>query len=1163
MKRSVLVTGLLGAVLGGPVQAAIYTADISGSLISVRGSPTTTPASAPLPFASGDTISLSYSYDTTIPEMAGIFQKVLLDLQIYVKTTSNTLHWNLGKFIQQKTGKVVMDTGAGEIRIASSESTIAGSQINNTSAVSLELHFIDTTGAMFGAMIPSSGSGLAYATPETNNAQLCLRFQTDSAPCGSGAADVVLQFDPVTIANDQRLQWANPTPQGNTFTDLVWNPDHLLYLAVGQNGTVMSSSNGRAWVMRNTGIRGNSNAMVWANETYVVVGQNFIASSPDGIVWAYFARPLDNFKDVVWDNTAFIALSSYLTTSSRFVVSHDGKQWQDQDVVNIRLNALSTNGSRYVASGNVARSMYYSDTVNGSVNGAAVTWQAASLLALGLGSAVQFYDILYQNNVYYAVGGGASIISSTDGVNWVKIFPPTSIVETLNRVKWVNNHLMAIGGNSAAYTCVCDQNPTTVSKLQISSPPIISTFNGLAFDGEYYTVLGEYGRILQSLNLQSWSDIRVGMQDSFSSVAATGTGSEFFAVGKLGQIYHSSDGETWESQAAAVGGNLDYIGVASQNGTHVAVGQAGLISRNTGLAWVNQTSGTSNDLNAVAWIGDKFLAVGNSGTLLKSDNGIDWVPATSTSVTSEHLQDIVWTGAKVVVVGDGSVVLTSTDRGLQWSSITIPNFTKLHSIAWSGARYIIAGIGVNNDILLSDDGVSWTPQRSYAVLNNTTDTINKVYWAGTKFLGIGGSTHVYWYESLNGLDWQRELAPFDRSLLKYGLSHADKRLVVSAGNGALLYQVGAFSQNLAPSITVDADSAVTENTLVALKASYSDADDSVQSSLWEQVAGTSVVFTEEPTPNGSALRFTAPAIAPVANGPRQAQRLTFRFTATDNVGASTASLVNVTVNPLNRPPVADAGPDIVVVETVRVTLQATATDPDGALTLPRTAQHWSQLNGPTVNLLLCNSLNNTNCDPTQANFVAPLVDQDQQLTFQFTVTDDFGVQSSDTVIVSLRNNTPPTVNVPAAFNLDEGQSADLIGSASDAQTTDSSQLTYRWEQLGGNVIAALVNPSQATATITAPSVTNDTPLQFQLTVIDPQGVNASATVTVTIIDNIINPPGNPPANPPQNPAAADAGGESSGGGMFDRWLSFFLLSLCLLRRSVLVKPVNRAELNYA
>jgi Tol biopolymer transport system component len=92
-------------------------------------------------------------------------------------------------------------------------------------------------------------------------------------------------------------------------------------------------------------------------------------------------------------------------------------------------------------------------------------------------------------------------------------------------------------------------------------------------------------------------------------------------------------------------------------------------------------------------------------------------------------------------------------------------------------------------------------------------------------------------------------------------------------------------------------------------------------------------------------------------------------------------------------------------------------------------------------------------------------------------------------------NQPPTANAGADFAVDEGTiGVQLQGSGADS---DGSITSYSWEQIDGPAVT-LSNADTFTATFDAPSVATNTPLTFNLTVTDNDGVTAKDTVVVTV-----------------------------------------------------------------
>ena len=76
-------------------------------------------------------------------------------------------------------------------------------------------------------------------------------------------------------------------------------------------------------------------------------------------------------------------------------------------------------------------------------------------------------------------------------------------------------------------------------------------------------------------------------------------------------------------------------------------------------SWSSQDSGTTNILYDVNFIDGAFVAVGDSGTLLTSSDGITWVSLDSG--TTNTLTRIIFKGGKYVVSGFGGMIMTSPD----------------------------------------------------------------------------------------------------------------------------------------------------------------------------------------------------------------------------------------------------------------------------------------------------------------------------------------------------------------------------------------------------------------------------------------------------------------------------------------------------------------------
>ncbi len=216
-----------------------------------------------------------------------------------------------------------------------------------------------------------------------------------------------------------------------------------------------------------------------------------------------------------------------------------------------------------------------------------------------------------------------------------------------------------------------------------------------------------------------------------------------------------------------------------------------------------------------------------------------------------------------------------------------------------------------------------------------------------------------------------------------------------------------------------------------------------------------------------------------------------------DVGAQSVHLKNVTftLTVSNYPPIANAGPDKELYEEQSVILAGSGSDPDGD---PIT-YYWSCTGGHLSNRYIA-----------QPVFTAPQVSSDRTYTCTLTVTDDGGLSDSDSMTVTVRdetvNNSPPYANAGPDKELYEEQSVILAGSGSDP---DGDPITYYWSCTGGS----LSNRYTVRPTFNAPSVSYNRTYTCTLTVTDDGGLSDSDSMTVTVRDETVN----------NSPPYADAG----------------------------------------
>jgi len=196
---------------------------------------------------------------------------------------------------------------------------------------------------------------------------------------------------------------------------------------------------------------------------------------------------------------------------------------------------------------------------------------------------------------------------------------------------------------------------------------------------------------------------------------------------------------------------------------------------------------------------------------------------------------------------------------------------------------------------------------------------------------------------------------------------------------------------------------------------------------------------------------------------------TATLTVTDKDGGVGTDTLVVTVNKVNEPPVVDAGPDQVVDEGQSVNFSGSATDDND--TADSLTYSWDFGDGTT----------GEGQTPTHTYI------DNGTYTVTLTVTDSEGLSSSDTLVVTVEN-VAPSVDAGGDQEIDEGQSVDLHGTATDPGVNDT--LTYSWDFGDGSEDATSADASHTYKDNGIYTVT--------LTVTDKDGGVGTDTLVVTV-----------------------------------------------------------------
>jgi hypothetical protein len=169
--------------------------------------------------------------------------------------------------------------------------------------------------------------------------------------------------------------------------------------------------------------------------------------------------------------------------------------------------------------------------------------------------------------------------------------------------------------------------------------------------------------------------------------------------------------------------------------------------------WIMRVHASRGDLRAVAWSGERFLAVGTENEVLASVDGREWIRHDKGLAFFGGLNDILWDGERFVGIGDRSVY-TTTD-GVDGGATLSLNTGEMSAVAWSGALYV--AVGEDGGIFTSPDAETFTPRMS-----GTTAWLHDVVWTGAGFVAVGDAGVIL--TSPDGVSWTPQASTTTASL---------------------------------------------------------------------------------------------------------------------------------------------------------------------------------------------------------------------------------------------------------------------------------------------------------------------------------------------------------------------------------------------------------------
>ncbi|MBI1194836.1 MAG: hypothetical protein GC138_03185 [Gammaproteobacteria bacterium] len=554
-----------------------------------------------------------------------------------------------------------------------------------------------------GVIMHGSNDGLSWTHVDSGSRKAL--FSIAYGKFGSGAEILVAvgQQGVILVSQDLGVTWARPDNANlpgiyPSFGAVGFFTDR--FIAVGSSAAILQSFDGLTWseVFDDLGQRlyapttgADLNEVTVGNVTgvgtrYVAIGEGGVVLTSDDGGTRWTTRVPKTTADqellaITWDGVQFIAVG----VGGRMATSTDGVAWIDQTALNnVNWNLVEVHwdptSRKYFVAGNSAASGSYTGgfiKISPSADSLQGVWTTVTSGPTNpIVNGVTALDSAH-GNVFVAVGTGGLILLSSDGNAWTG---PASV-------------------------------PAGITA---------SSLNAVAAAGASVFAVSDTGQIYASADsAQNWTGPIAPTSNALNAVTTNGSGT-YVAVGDAGTVEISTDGGvTWGAAASVpmTGINLTGVAWSPTLNLYVATGVSLLSTTIKGALWSSSDGQTwtavatpaaitaalpDNDLYAIAWINNRFVAVGKYGMILYSSDGVTWTGGPATEIPGS-LYGVAWDGTNIVVVGTVSGGITPTtsgpvtaifmshDNGATWAGHEKLGAETLYSVAWNGTTYTAGG----------------------------------------------------------------------------------------------------------------------------------------------------------------------------------------------------------------------------------------------------------------------------------------------------------------------------------------------------------------------------------------------------------------------------------------------------------------------------------------
>jgi len=624
-----------------------------------------------------------------------------------------------------------------------------------------------------------------------------------------------LQADPLN-----QWTWRFPYPQGYTLDAVAYGDGQ--FVAVGDNGTIITSPDGYNWINRSYGIFPFLRGVAYADGEYAAVGDGgVIIVSSNAATWTQITSVTSDTLYGIAGNSSWRSngLPQFLAVgdSGTAVICSNGTSWSvaSSGTSNSLYAVVNISSSLYLIVGNAGTVIRFSTTgfhrlpqsYVGTTNNIYAVASAVNGVVAAVGDLNYWVDVPASGggfDVYYTNG---ILYSLNSGIRWTNQmwgglyglpnvwFPSDTFI--LHGATFGTNGFVAVGDTGYTleymYPGVVFTSTNGTSWFELPNSTSENRLYGCTYGNGLYVLVGDAGTIVVSSNLVNWTEITSYHRSAITAIAcntnlciasALPIFREYSSFADFTTLV-SSNGINWSVSTVNMPAMAD---LTSGDGRFVGVSQNNICTTADGYNWQNNGS-FNNTFHGVRYANGQFIAVGDNGSIFESADGINW--NNHSVATSGSFSGVAF--GNELYVAAGSVAATSPD-GVAWSLCASNPPAVITRIVYGEGLFVAtAYVGSyyypNGEILTSQDGVNWqvqfTPQSiSFSGIAYSGGTFFAIGSAGTMFKSTDGTNWINIAFNLPTVD--KDAFSIYYNLNNLSLSYLGYYATVCAYNGTFL-----------------------------------------------------------------------------------------------------------------------------------------------------------------------------------------------------------------------------------------------------------------------------------------------------------------------------------------------------------------------------------------